>query len=47
LIPQATDMLDLLSGADKEAQRVELDKMISDNVLVFNALKTKWCKKGA
>jgi hypothetical protein len=47
LIPQATDMLDLLSGADKEAQRVELDKMIADNVLVYNALKTKWCKKGA
>ena len=47
LIPQAMDMLDLLSGADKEAQRVELDKMIADNLLVFDALKTKWCKKGA
>ena len=47
LIPQAVDMLDLLSGADKTTQQAEIDKMTSDNVLVLNALKTKWCKKGA
>lgn len=47
LIPQAVDMLGLLSGADKITQQAEIDKMTSDNVLVLNALKTKWCKKGA
>ena len=47
LIPQAMDMLGLLSGADKITQQVEIDTMTSDNVLVLDALKTKWCKKGA
>ena len=47
LIPQAVDMLGLLSGADKITQQAEIDKMTSDNVLVLSALKTKWCKKGA
>jgi hypothetical protein len=47
LIPQAMDMLDLLSGADKITQQAEIDKMSADNVLVFNALKTRWCKRGA
>ena len=47
LIPQAVDMLGLLSGADKITQQAEIDKMTSDNVLVLNALKTKWCIKGA
>ena len=47
LIPQAMDMLGLLGGADKITQQVEIDTMTSDNVLVLNALKTKWCKKGA
>ena len=47
LIPQAVDMLGLLSGADKITQQAEIDKMTSDNVLVLGALKTKWCKKGA
>lgn len=47
LIPQAVDMLGLLDGADKATQQTEIDKMTSDNVLVLNALKTKWCKKGA
>jgi hypothetical protein len=47
LIPQAVDMLGLLDGADKATQQAEIDKMTSDNVLVLNALKTKWCKKGA
>ena len=47
LIPQAMDMLGLLGGADKIAQQAEIDKMTSDNVLVFGALKSKWCKRGA
>jgi hypothetical protein len=47
LIPQAADMLNLLSGADKITQQAEIDKMTSDNVLVLDALKTRWCKKGA
>jgi hypothetical protein len=47
LIPQAMDMLGLLSGVDKITQQVEIDTMTSDNVLVLDALKTKWCKKGA
>lgn len=47
LIPQAMDMLGLLGGADKITQQAEIDKMTSDNALVLNALKTKWCKKGA
>ena len=47
LIPQAVDMLNLLSGADKITQQAEIDKMTADNVLVLDALKTRWCKKGA
>ena len=47
LIPQAVDMLGLLGGADKITQQAEIDKMTSDNVLVFAALKSKWCKRGA
>ena len=47
LIPQAMDMLGLLSGPDKITQQAEIDRMTSDNVLVLDALKSKWCKRGA
>ena len=47
LIPQAEDMLSLLSGADKITQQAQIDKFTADNVPVLAALKSKWCKKGA
>ena len=47
LIPQATDMLGLLSGSDKVTQQAEIDKMTAGNARVLTALRTKWCKRGA
>jgi hypothetical protein len=47
LIPQAADMLGLLSGADKITQQAEIDKMTADNARVLTALKSRWCKRGA
>jgi hypothetical protein len=47
LIPQAEEMLGLLSGADKITQQAQIDKFTSDNVPVLAALKSRWCKRGA
>jgi hypothetical protein len=47
LIPQAADMLGLLSGADKITQQAQIDKMTADNARVLTALKSRWCKRGA
>jgi hypothetical protein len=47
LIPQAADMLGLLSGGDKITQQTQIDKMTADNALVLTALKSRWCKRGA
>ena len=47
LIPEAADMLGLLSGADKITQQAQIDKMTADNARVLTALKSRWCKRGA